>query len=209
MNKTLVVSGIFGASAIALGAYAAHGLEDQLIAGGFQGEDLLHRVDIFTTASRYQLMTATALLAIGLLKSQSKNWRTVVLLLTSGTLVFSGLLYVLAFADDSLRWLGAIVPLGGLAMIAAWVGVMWRGLQDNSTDNTEDNTPSEDNLIRVEELLSHQQHLLNELDGVVTNLRQEVDNRDTRTESIERTVKRLVELQQAAEDLPDERPPHY
>ena len=35
--------------------------------------------------------------------------------------IFSGSLYVLAVTG--LRWLGAITPIGGLAMIAAWVAL--------------------------------------------------------------------------------------
>lgn len=212
MNKTLVSAGLLGASAIALGAFGAHGLDDQLQSIGFEGEDLQHRIDVFTTASRYQLIGATALLAIGLISTEQRTWRVFVGLLTSGILIFSGLLYVLAFAGESFRWLGVIVPLGGLAMIGAWAFVTWRGLTESelgSGSSQSEPDPSQENLIRVEELLSHQQHLLNELNEVVTSVRQEVDSRDTRIHTIENTVKRLVEFQQAAEDLPDERPPHY
>ena len=212
MNKTLVSAGLLGASAIALGAFGAHGLEDQLQSSGFEGADLQHRVEIFTTASRYQLIGATALFAVGLIAAEKRTWRIFVGLLFTGILIFSGLLYVLAFAGDSLRWLGAIVPLGGLAMIGAWAFVTWRGLTESelgSGSSQSEMEPSQQNLIRVEELLSHQQHLLNELNEVVTSVRQEVDSRDTRIHAIENTVKRLVELQQAAEDLPDEKPPHY
>jgi len=39
-------------------------------------------------------------------------------LLTAGTLVFSGALYILAVFD--IRIMGAIAPLGGLLMIVGW-----------------------------------------------------------------------------------------
>ena len=38
-----------------------------------------------------------------------------------GSLIFSGSLYILA--TTGLRWLGAITPIGGVAMIAAWVAL--------------------------------------------------------------------------------------
>jgi uncharacterized membrane protein YgdD (TMEM256/DUF423 family) len=37
----------------------------------------------------------------------------------AGILIFSGSLYVLVFSG--IRWLGAITPIGGVAMIAGWV----------------------------------------------------------------------------------------
>jgi len=36
-------------------------------------------------------------------------------------LIFSGLLYALIFTGPEWRWLGAVVPLGGLSLITGWV----------------------------------------------------------------------------------------
>ena len=38
-----------------------------------------------------------------------------------GILIFSGSLYVMVFTGA--RWLGAITPLGGLALILGWVSL--------------------------------------------------------------------------------------
>lgn len=38
--------------------------------------------------------------------------------MTVGALVFSGALYVLALTGE--RWLGAVAPIGGTAMIVGW-----------------------------------------------------------------------------------------
>ncbi len=35
-----------------------------------------------------------------------------------GVLIFSGTLYALAFTE--IRWLGAITPIGGVALIVGW-----------------------------------------------------------------------------------------
>jgi uncharacterized membrane protein YgdD (TMEM256/DUF423 family) len=66
---------------------------------------------------------ALALLAVGLLALRggggwlhSAGWT-----FGLGVLIFSGLLYVLVFAGDAWRWLGAVVPFGGLLMIAGWI----------------------------------------------------------------------------------------
>ena len=49
-------------------------------------------------------------------RAQAAGW-----LFLLGSLIFSGSLYVLA--ATGLRWLGAITPIGGVAMIAAWVAL--------------------------------------------------------------------------------------
>jgi uncharacterized membrane protein YgdD (TMEM256/DUF423 family) len=49
-------------------------------------------------------------------------------LFAAGTLFFSGSLYVMALTG--LRWLGAITPLGGVALVAGWACLLlaaWRG----------------------------------------------------------------------------------
>jgi uncharacterized membrane protein YgdD (TMEM256/DUF423 family) len=38
-------------------------------------------------------------------------------------LLFSGSLYLLALTGAT--WLGAVTPLGGVAFIAAWLGLAW------------------------------------------------------------------------------------
>jgi uncharacterized membrane protein YgdD (TMEM256/DUF423 family) len=41
-----------------------------------------------------------------------------------GICVFSGSLYLLALTN--LRWLGAITPLGGLALLIGWSLLFWK-----------------------------------------------------------------------------------
>ena len=38
-----------------------------------------------------------------------------------GILIFSGLLYALVLVGPEYRWLGAIVPIGGLLLIVGWL----------------------------------------------------------------------------------------
>ena len=44
-------------------------------------------------------------------------------LFISGTIIFSGSLYLLALGGP--RWLGAITPIGGLAFLVGWVLLAW------------------------------------------------------------------------------------
>lgn len=202
MNRTLLAAGILGALAVALGAYGAHGLEGRLAAAGYEGGALAGRVENFLTATRYQLHAATALLALGLASPATRRrlaWLAG--LLVGGAIVFCGLLYALALLEGW-RWLGAVVPLGGVAMIAAWVGLAVASV------SAPKRAPDPE-LVRLEELLTRQQRLLDDLNDTVTELRREADGVTPRLARVEQAARRLVELQEGAEDLPDERPPHY
>lgn len=112
MRMWIIVGALLGLTGVAIGAFGAHGLEATLTANG--------RTGTFDTASKYHLIHAVAIVAIAALTTQLDpnllNWAAG--LLTVGTLVFSGALYILAVFD--LRVMGAIAPIGGLLMISGW-----------------------------------------------------------------------------------------
>jgi uncharacterized membrane protein YgdD (TMEM256/DUF423 family) len=93
--------------AVALGAFGAHGLRSTLESRGM--------VDVWNKAVFYQFIHAIALLVLSLYGSINRGawW-----LLFAGIVLFSGSLYLLALT--SLRWLGAVTPLGGLCFLAGW-----------------------------------------------------------------------------------------
>ncbi|MEO0529960.1 MAG: SlyX family protein [Planctomycetota bacterium] len=207
----LVVAGVVGATAVALGAYAAHGLQDQLAKLGYDAAEVADRVENFATGARYQLATGVALLALGLARRTSRLLTIAFVLLSGGIVVFSVCLYALAFVGEGWRWLGAVVPLGGLAMIAGWTLIAAAGF---TSAEREQNTPPEterlqSELVRLEEVITHQQKLVNDLNEALTDTRRDVDVATPKLRALDQTVKRLAEFQQGAEDDPDERPPHY
>ncbi len=110
---------------MALGAYEAHGLHDLLQRHGYAGDDLARRLDNFETAVHYQLVHALALMIVGVALEHRASgwWRFAAWAFFVGVLLFSGLLKALAFVGPQWRWLGAIVPVGGVAMIAGWVAL--------------------------------------------------------------------------------------
>ncbi len=108
------LAALLGLTGVALGAFGAHGLEDILKANG--------RVDVWKTASIYQLFHAVALLALA---AAGRADRLVTGLWVGGVLVFSGSLYLLALTN--VTWLGMITPIGGLALMAGWVMLLIRG----------------------------------------------------------------------------------
>lgn len=113
MDKTFFALGaIFAGLAVAFGAFGAHGLKGVLSA------DMLAN---FETGVRYHMYHALALVAVALAYAQ---WQKPLLvtagwLFVAGIVIFSGSLYVLSLTG--LRWLGAITPIGGVALIAGWV----------------------------------------------------------------------------------------
>ena len=114
MQRTyLAIASLLGLLAVAAGAFGAHALEARLSAD---------RLAIFETAARYQMYHALALLAVawaaGALGGAASTVHAAGWAFVGGTLVFSGSLYALAFGAP--RWLGAITPLGGLALLTGW-----------------------------------------------------------------------------------------
>lgn len=122
-NRWIIAGALCGAAGVALGAFGAHGLPDALTNLGYADADLARRLDIFETAARYQMYHALAMVLTGMLLGQLplRAWRKAAWAFFIGVLIFSGLLYVLAVAGPNWNWLGAIVPLGGLALIVGWL----------------------------------------------------------------------------------------
>ena len=110
-TRFILLSGIFGFLGVASGAFGAHALKSMLAA------DLLA---IFETGSRYCLHHSMALLGTSLYHHHSPNrWLARACWCFSlGTTIFSGSLWILALSG--MRWLGAITPIGGASLLAAW-----------------------------------------------------------------------------------------
>jgi uncharacterized membrane protein YgdD (TMEM256/DUF423 family) len=101
---------------VALGAFGAHGL---------RGRVTPEMLNVFEVGVRYQLYHALALLAVGAIAGRLPGGAFAIAgwLFVAGTVVFSGSLYVLVVSGQ--RWLGAVTPLGGLALLAGWLVLAW------------------------------------------------------------------------------------
>jgi len=116
MKALLVIGSLNAALAVILGAFGAHGLKARVDA---------QLLAVWQTASEYHFYHALGLLLVGLLAKQfstagivTSGW-----VMLAGTLVFSGSLYLLVLTGQ--RWLGAITPIGGTALIIAWLMLAW------------------------------------------------------------------------------------
>jgi uncharacterized membrane protein YgdD (TMEM256/DUF423 family) len=93
------------ALAIAAGAFGAHGVTSPQAA------------EWLRTGGMYQLVHALAALIV------LPVARGAALLMLMGAMIFAVTLYAMALGGP--RWLGAITPIGGSAMIGAWLWAAW------------------------------------------------------------------------------------
>ncbi len=125
MKPSWITAGaLLGFAAVAAGSFGAHLLKARLEETGQAAN--------WETSVRYALAHALALVMVGLLTRIPGAAGMRVLLPVAGwcfllgTLVFSGCLAVLAFSG--IRWLGAIVPIGGVLMLAGWAALAAAGM---------------------------------------------------------------------------------
>lgn len=114
---------LFAAAAVALGAYGAHGLDEQLMTLGYE-VDLDRRLDWFETGVKYHMFHAAGLILAGLLAERREPSRLLQLapiLFLVGIVLFSGSLYAMTLLAPNWKWLGAITPFGGLSFILGWI----------------------------------------------------------------------------------------
>ena len=81
---------------------------------------------VYQTAVQYHFWHALGLLAIGVLLTQKPGSGALAVaawLLVAGMLLFSGSLYALALTG--VRSFGAVTPIGGVALLAAWAAMAW------------------------------------------------------------------------------------
>ena len=113
MERIFFAAGsIAGLLGVGLGAFGAHALKARLTA---------EALATFEIGVRYQMYHALALLAVAWACTKwpgawanASGW-----LFIAGIVVFSGSLYVLVLTGA--KWLGAVTPIGGLALMAGWV----------------------------------------------------------------------------------------
>lgn len=111
MKIYLIVGTASAMLAVILGAFAAHGLKNQL------SESL---IGVFQTGVQYQMYHSLGLILLVLtaqfMPSPQLVWSAG--FMSAGIVLFSGSLYLLAITG--IKWFGPVTPLGGLCFIIAW-----------------------------------------------------------------------------------------
>ncbi len=116
---------LLGGTAVILGAFGAHALESAIGEWSLAEADRARRLETWEIAVRYQMYHALALIAIGMFakERQSRVLSCAAASFLVGTAIFSGCLY--AYTLTGIGWLGAVVPVGGLAFICGWFLFAW------------------------------------------------------------------------------------
>ena len=113
---------IFSLLSVAIGAFGAHALKDQLNDYG---------KSIYEKAVLYQMFHSLAILFITILNQyiDGVDLSSSVWFFSIGILLFSGSLYILSITQ--IKWFGAITPIGGILFIIGWVLIFYKTLTSN------------------------------------------------------------------------------
>ena len=114
LSRTFAIVGcVCAALAVVLGAFGAHALKSRI------DPEML---SVYQTGVHYHLFHALGLFAVAFCASHLPHSRLIKWsgwLMFTGTVIFSGSLYVLSITG--IRGWGMVTPVGGLTLIVSWV----------------------------------------------------------------------------------------
>lgn len=119
MNSTrtkLIIAGIFGFLAVAIGAFGAHGLKSIL------SEKM---IQTYNTGVLYHLVHSVVLLALVLADKMKFN-KSFYMIMT-GIILFSFSLYI--YAITGITFLAMITPFGGVCFLIGWGMIIKEGIK--------------------------------------------------------------------------------
>ena len=121
----VILSGVLGFAAVALGAFGAHGLQSRL--GSLP--DGTQRLEWWNTAAHYNLTHALALGLVAWLAQRGTGMASSIAgaCFAAGILLFSGSLYAMTLTGQTK--LGVITPFGGMLLLLGWLAVLVAGLR--------------------------------------------------------------------------------
>jgi len=93
----IIVSAISGFSAVAIGAFGAHGLKEKLTA---------EMLEVYKTGVLYHLIHSVVLLSLAL----------------TGIILFSFSLYI--YSTSGIRFFAMITPFGGVSFLIGWIMII-------------------------------------------------------------------------------------
>ena len=114
-QAVLSLAGFFILFAIILGAFGAHSLKNHLNA---------EELNSLQTGIQYQLFHGLTLVVLGLNFDKIKMAKLMTLGIISGTILFSGSIYLLTLDEllnVNLGFLWPVTPIGGMILIFTWL----------------------------------------------------------------------------------------
>ncbi|EHA52358.1 hypothetical protein MCOR27_004498 [Pyricularia oryzae] len=106
------VGAVYGATAVAMGAFGAHGLKKRITDP--------QKIASWGTAAHYQLLHSGAVM---LAASVGTGNPVAAGLFTAGMTMFSGSIYALILDPERFKFLGPVTPIGGVCLIAGWIAL--------------------------------------------------------------------------------------
>ena len=107
----IIISAISGFTAVAIGAFGAHGLREKLSA---------EMIEVYKTGVFYQFIHTIVLLILSLTSFFNTKISSIFFLL--GIILFSFSLYIYSTSGE--RIFAMITPLGGLCFLIGWIWII-------------------------------------------------------------------------------------
>jgi len=112
----LIISAVSGFTAVAIGAFGAHGLREKLSS---------EMLEVYKTGVLYQLIHSVVLLALSLNTLIKAKLPSIFILL--GIILFSFSLYI--YSTSGIRFFAMITPVGGLCFLIGWLLIIYEALK--------------------------------------------------------------------------------
>lgn len=112
----IIISAVSGFSAVAIGAFGAHGLKETLTP---------QMLEVYKTGVLYQLVHSVALLVLSLNTLIKAKLPSVFFLL--GIILFSFSLYI--YSTSGIRTFAMITPVGGFCFLIGWLLIIYEAVK--------------------------------------------------------------------------------
>lgn len=112
----LIISAVSGFTAVAIGAFGAHGLREKLST---------EMLEVYKTGVLYQLIHSVVLLALSLNTLIKSQLPSIFILL--GIILFSFSLYI--YSTSGISFLAMITPIGGVCFLIGWLLIIYEAIK--------------------------------------------------------------------------------
>ncbi len=117
----IIISAISGFTAVAIGAFGAHGLRETLTP---------QMLEVYKTGVLYQLIHSVVLLALSLNSLIRAKLPSIFFLV--GIILFSFSLYL--YSTSGIKFFAMITPVGGFCFLIGWLLIVYEAIKMKSSD---------------------------------------------------------------------------
>jgi uncharacterized membrane protein YgdD (TMEM256/DUF423 family) len=115
----IIISAISGFTAVAIGAFGAHGLRETLTP---------QMLEVYKTGVLYQLIHSVVLLVLSLNTIIKAKLPSIFILL--GIILFSFSLYI--YSTSAIKFFAMITPVGGFCFLIGWLLIIYEAVKIKS-----------------------------------------------------------------------------